>query len=133
MKEVNEYNEEYFKSVWLPLIVSLTFSFIQSTDISFLQMFFDIDWIQIIDTFTICIYAAIIPARIVLFIDNTKAPKFSQFLIWSFGTILYVFHSYIGTSFTIILLLISLILGIISYYNLQNHLTKGDSNGNTQQ
>ena len=130
MKEVNEHNEEYFKSVWMPLIVSLTFSCVQSADLAYGGMFFDINWIQIIDTFTICIYAAIIPARIVLFLNNNKTPKTSLFLQWFIGAGFYFFYSFTESSFNIIILLISLILSLASYHNLQNHLTKGASDGN---
>lgn len=91
MKEATEHNKEYFKSVWIPLIVSLTFSWVQSADLASGGIFFDIDWIQIIDTFTICIYSAIIPARIVLFLDNNKTSKTSLFLLWFIGAGLYFF------------------------------------------
>lgn len=126
MNEINEHNENFFKSVWLPLIVSLFFSCVQSSDLASGQIFFDIDLIQIIDTFTICIYAAIIPARIVLYLDNNRPLEISQFILWYVGTGLYLFYSYIGTSFNIIILLISLALGIFSYFNLKNYLTKGE-------
>ena len=132
MNEINERNEEYFKSVWLPLITSLLFSIVQSTEISYNQMFFDIDFIQLIDTFTICIYAAIIPARIVPYIDKSKPFQKAQFLLWFAGAGLYVFDSFVKIPFGIIILFISLLLGLSSYRNLKNYLTKGNSNENTE-
>lgn len=131
MNEINARNEEYFKSVWLPLIISLGFSIVQSTEINNNQIFFDIDFIQLIDTFTVCIYATIIPARMVLFIDKPKSSKVFQFLLWFSGAGLYILYSFAKIPFSIIILLISLLLGLTSYRNLKNHLTKGVSNGNT--
>lgn len=132
MNKVNEQNEEYFKSVWLPLIISLDFSIVQSTEINSKQIDFDIDFIQLIDTFTACIYATIIPTRMILYIDKPKILEVSHFLLWFLGTGLYIFYSFTKMPFSVIILFISLLLGLTSYRNLKNHLTKGASNANTK-
>lgn len=116
----------------MPLIISLGFSFVQATEINSSEIFFPIDYIQLIDTFTVCLYAAIIPARIVLFVENSNIPKIYHFLLWFIGAGLYIFSSFSKTPLNIIILLISLVLAIVSYYILHNYLTKGVSNGNTK-
>lgn len=130
MKEINENNKEYFVSLWLPFLISLGLSIVQSTEINIHQLIFNVDCIQFMDTFTVCIYATIVPVRMISFIENI--PKLYQFILWFVGIGLYILYSFTQVSYNIIFLFISLCLGVISYYVLRKHLIKGVRNENKQ-